>query len=226
MDLTVLKKTWDKMASTRELDENQIREMLGKHTKNLIERIDRNIKIGFVVLFFLILIFSLDDFLLSPLLTKDVSENLAVPHWLLFLSVLSNTLIFTTFIYFVIKYYHVRRSCDITCELKETLVKIIATLKIYQRMFYLALIFISVTMITGFITGVYQDTLANLETQGISFSEVSINQLLILIAIGLIFLLITVGGIFIFLRWGFRRLYGNYITKLKMTLKELEEIDE
>jgi len=226
MDLTVLKKTWDKMASTRELDENQIREMLGKHTKNLIERIDRNIKIGFVVLFFLILIFSLDDFLLSPLLTKDVSENLAVPHWLLFLSVFSNTLIFTTFIYFVIKYYHVRRSCDITCELKETLVKIIATLKIYQRMFYLALIFISVTMITGFITGVYQDTLANLETQGISFSEVSINQLLILIAIGLIFLLITVGGIFIFLRWGFRRLYGNYITKLKMTLKELEEIDE
>jgi hypothetical protein len=226
MDLKDLKKTWDKMASAKELDENQIREMLGKRTKNLIERIDRNIKIGFVVLFFFILIFSLDDFLFSPLLMKGVDENLTVPPWLLFLSVFSNALIFTTFIYFVIKYYRVKRSCDIACDLKETLVKIIDTLKIYQRMFYLALIFISVTMVTGFITGMYQGTLADLERQGIPFSEISINRLLIIIVIGLIFLLITVGGIFIFLRWGFRRLYGNYLAKLKLTLQELEEINE
>jgi hypothetical protein len=226
MDLKDLKKTWDKMASAKELDENQIREMLGKRTKNLIERIDRNIKIGFVVLFFFILIFSLDDFLFSPLLMKGVGENLTVPPWLLFLSVFSNALIFTTFIYFVIKYYRVKRSCDIACDLKETLVKIIDTLKIYQRMFYLALIFISVTMVTGFITGMYQGTLADLERQGIPFSEISINRLLIIIVIGLIFLLITVGGIFIFLRWGFRRLYGNYLAKLKLTLQELEEINE
>ena len=226
MDLKDLKKTWEKMASTKELDENQIRKMLGKRTRNLIERIDRNIKIGFVVLFFIILIFSLDDFLLSPLLARDVNENLTVPHWLLFLSVFSNTLIFTTFIYFVIKYYRVKRSCDIAGNLKETLNKIIDTLKIYQRMFYLALIFISISMVTGFITGVYQNTLADFEQQGIAFSDVSINKLMILIAIGLLFLLITVGGIFIFLRWGFRRLYGNYLAKLKLTLKELEEINE
>ena len=226
MDLKDLKKTWDKMASTRELDEEQIRKMLGKRTKNLIERIDRNIKIGFVLLFFFILIFSLDDFLFSPMLIKGVSQTLTIPNWLLFLSVFSNTLIFTTFIYFVIKYYRVKRSCDIVCDLKETLIKIVDTLSIYQRLFYLALIFISVTMITGFITGMYQGTLADLEKQGIAFSDVSINQLLIIVVIALIFLFITVGGIFIFLRWGFRRLYGNYIAKLKMTLKELEEINE
>jgi len=226
MDLKDLKKTWDKMASTKELDENQIRTMLGKRTKNLIERIDRNIKIGFVVLFFIILIFSLDDFLVSPLLIKGVNENLAIPNWLLFLSVFSNALIFTTFIYFVIQYYRVKRSCDIAGNLKETLIKIINTLKIYQRLFYLALIFFSITMITGFIAGLYQGTLADFEQQGISLSEISVNQLLIIIVIALLFLLITVGGIFFFLRWGFRRLYGNYLTKLKLTLKELEEINE
>lgn len=226
MDLKDLKKTWDKMASTKELDENQLRKMLGKRTGNLIERIDRNIKIGFVVLFFLILIFSLDDFLFSPLLIKGVNENLDIPNWLLFLSVFSNALIFTTFIYFVIQYYRVKRSCDITGNLKETLIKIINTLKIYQRLFYLALIFFSMTMITGFIAGLYQGTLADFEQQGISFSEISVNQLLIIIVIALLFLLITVGGIFFFLRWGFRRLYGNYLTKLKLTLKELEEINE
>ncbi|HKI87491.1 MAG TPA: hypothetical protein VKA38_00595 [Draconibacterium sp.] len=226
MDLKDLKKTWDKMASTEELNENQIREMLGKRTKNLIERIDRNIKIGFVVLFFFILIFSLDDFLFSPLLIKGVSENLAVPHWLLFLSVFSNMLIFTTFIYFVIKYYRVKRNCDIACDLKETLIKIIDTLKFYQRMFYLALIALLVTMGTSFITGMYKGFLNGVEQQGVAFSDIQINQLVLAIFIGLIILVISIGGIFLFLRWGFRRLYGNYLAKLKMTLKELEEINE
>ena len=226
MDLKDLKKTWDKMASDKELDEVQIREMLGKHTKNLIERINRNIRVGFGILFIMMLIFTLDDFLLSPLLIEDINENYTIPNWLLFLGVFSNALIFVTFIYFVIKYYRIKHSFDISQNLKETLIKIIATLKIYQRMFYLALIFISIIMITGFISGVYKGTLANLETQGIALSEVSLNQLLLVILIGFVFLLITVGGIFIFLRWGFRKLYGNYISKLKSTLRELEEINE
>lgn len=226
MDLNDLKKTWEKLASARELDEDQIREMLEKRTKSLIERIDRNIKIGFVVLFVLILIFILDDFLFSPLLMKGIGENLTMPGWILFLSVFGNTLIVATFIYFVIKYYRVKRGCDTACNLKETLIKIIDTLKIYQRLFYLALISISVVMSIAFITGMYQGTLAGFENQNVQFSEIEIDKLVLVVLIGLAILAVTVGGIFIFLRWGFRRLYGNYIHKLKLTLKELEEIDE
>ncbi len=226
MDLKELKKTWDKLSSDKELDEDQIRAMLGKRTKNLIERIDRNIKIGFGVLFVFILVFTLDDFIFSPQMLEEVSENVTVPGWLLFLGVFSNTLIFTTFLFFVIKYYRVKKSCDLVCDIKETLVKIIDTLKIYQRMFYLALIAVTITMATGFITGLYQGSLANFSNRGISASEIQFNQLLLIILIGLLVLSITVGGIFLFLRWGFRRLYGNYILKLKQTLKELEEIDE
>ena len=226
MDLKDLKKTWDKMASSRELDESQLRQMLGKRTSNLIERIDRNIKIGFGIIFIFILLFSLDDFILTPAFMKGVEDNLSIPDWLLFLGVFSNALIFTTFIYFVIKYYKVKRSCDITCELKETLIKIINTLKIYQRMFYLALISVTVTMALGFITGMYQATLGDVEKQGIPFSEIQIDQLMLAVLIGLVILFITVGGVYIFLRWGFRRLYGNYIAKLKSTLTELNEIKE
>lgn len=225
MDLKELKKTWNKLASDKELDEDQIRAMLEKRTKNLIERIDRNIKIGFGVLFVLILIFALDDFLISPEMLLEVSEDLTMPNWLLFLGIFSNALIFTTFLFFVIKYYRVKKSCDVVCDLKETLIKIIDTLKIYQRMFYLALIAITFTMAIGFITGMYQGSLADFSDQGIPFSEIQINQLVLIILIGLLVLTVTVGGIFIFLRWGFRRLYGNYISKLKQTLKELEEID-
>lgn len=226
MELKDLKKTWAKLSSDKELDENQIRAMLSRRTKNLIDRIDRNIKIGFGVLFVLILVFIFDDFLISPKMLDSVSDNLTIPNWLLFLSVFSNFLILTTFLFFVIKYYRVRKSCDMVCDLKETLIKIIDTLKIYQRMFYLALVAITITMAVGFITGLYQGSLADFNRQGIAISEIQINQVFLVIIIGLIVLGITVGGVFLFLRWGFRRLYGNYILKLKQTLKELVEIDE
>ncbi len=224
MELTDLKRTWDKMASNRELDEEQLKAMLSKRTKNVIERIERNIKIGFVALFGLLLLIVLDDYIISPAMLENVS--LEVPRWLMFLGVFSNTLLFTTFIYFVIKYYRVKRSCDVTCDLKDTLRKTVETLSLYQRLFYLALGSLTITMALGFITGLYQESVTELESQNIPFSEIQMDQLLLEILIGLIFLVVAVGGIFVFLRWGFRRLYGNYCHKLNQTLKELNEIDE
>ncbi len=212
------------MASNRELDEEQLKAMLSKRTKNVIERIERNIKIGFVALFGLLLLIVLDDYIISPAMLENVS--LEVPRWLMFLGAFSNTLLFTTFIYFVIKYYRVKRSCDVTCDLKDTLRKTVETLSLYQRLFYLALGSLTITMALGFITGLYQESVTELESQNIPFSEIQMDQLLLEILIGLLFLVVAVGGIFVFLRWGFRRLYGNYCHKLKQTLKELNEIDE
>lgn len=226
MDLQDLKKTWEKLDSGKQLDENQIRAMLEKRTGNLLERIDRNIKIGFVVLFLLILVFALDDYVFSPLLIESVSENIVVPGWLLFLGVFSNMLILTTFIYFVIKYYRVKRSCDVSCDLKETLIKIIDTLKIYRRLFYLALITLLFAMASGLVTGLYKGVAASAEQQGVLFSEIPPDKMLMVMFLGLLVLLVTIGSIFLILRWGFKRLYGNYISKLKRTLRELQEIEE
>ena len=226
MELTDLKNTWNKIASNKELDENQLNMMLSKRTKNLTERIERNIKIGFIVLFAFFLIVILNEYIISSIMLESLYESYSVPNWFLFLSMFSYTLIFTTFIYFVIKYYRVKRSCDVDCNLKNTLAKTINTLKLYQRLFYLALGMLTLTMALGFIAGLYQESLSELEKHGVTFSEIQIDQLLLQIAIGLVFLLVVVGGIFIFLRWGFRRLYGNYYHKLKQTLKELNEIKD
>jgi hypothetical protein len=226
MDLENLKKTWEKLPSEKQLDENQLKQMLGKQTKSLIDRIDRNIKIGLIVLFVLILIFALDDFLLSPLMIESLNENISIPPWLLFLSIFSNALIFTTFIYFAIKYYKVKKACDTVCDLKETLKKIIGTLEIYQTMFYLALATLLVAIGLGFITGMYTGFSDKVRQLGIPLSEVETGGLIATILIGLVILVILVGGVFLFLRWGFRKLYGNYIHELKLTLKELEEINE
>jgi len=223
MELNDLKNTWDKLSANRELDEGQLKDMLGKRTKSLIERIERNIKIGFVILFALFLVLALDEFIVSPMMMEEIS--MTVPNWLIFLGVFSNTLIFTTFIYFVIKYYRVKRSCDASSDLKDTLRKIIDTLNLYQRLFYLALITLTITMALGFITGLYQESIIELEKQGMTFSEIILNQLLLEIAVGAAFIFIVVGGIFVSLRWGFRKLYGNYYHQLKRTLKELKEIE-
>jgi len=78
----------------------------------------------------------------------------------------------------------------------------------------------------GFITGLYQESVAEMEMKGLSFADIQKDQLFLEIVIGLVFLVVAVGGIFVFFRWGFRRLYGKYCQKLKQTLKELNEIDE
>lgn len=226
MDLEILKKTWDKLPSDNQLDEDQLRKMLGKRTRSLMDRIDRNIRIGFGILFVLLLVFALDDYLLSPLMIEQLNENIEIPGWLTFLGVFSNALIFTTFIYFVIKYYRVKKSCDIVCDLKETLIKIIDTLKIYQTMFYLALITMLVAIGSGFVTGMYRGFLETVNENGIELAEIQTNKIVVVVLIGLIVLTILTGAVFIFLRWGFRKLYGNYINKLKLTLQELREIEE
>jgi len=226
MDLENLKKTWNKLPSDNQLDEDQLRKMLGKRTRNLMDRIDLNIKIGFGVLFVLIAIFALDDYLLSPLMLDKLSENINIPGWLTFLSVFSNALIFTTFIYFVIKYYRVKKSCDTVCDLKVSLIKIIDTLKIYQTLFYLALVALLVAIGSGFVTGMYRGFLDVVNEKGIPLEEIQTNQKIIIVLIGLSILILITGAVFVFLRWGFRKLYGNYIYKLKLTLQELQEIDD
>lgn len=225
MELKDLKKTWEQLSSRKELDEDQLREMLRRRTGNLIDRIDRNIRAGFGILFVLIVLFILDDLVLGPLLIKEVGTDVDIPNWLLFLSIFANALIITTFIYFVVHYYRVKKSCDTSCNLKETLVKIIGTLRIYQRLFYLALFVLSITMILYFISGMFLGAQEELHEKNLLFSDVTLGKWLVLLVVGLVVLGITVGGIYLLLRWGFHRLYGNYISKLKQNLRELNEID-
>lgn len=225
MELKDLKKAWNSVSSEKELDEGQIREMLRKRTSNLIERIDRNIKIGFVLLFALILLFILDDFVFSPQILDSMGNGITIPGWLLFINIFSYALILITFVYFVFQYYNAKKTCDVNCDLRETLKKIIKILQLYQRLFYLALITFSVAVAISFMSGMFMGMEASAADSGMLVSEIPFNQMLIVFVIGLVVLTLLVGGIFLFMRWGFRKLYGNYIHKLKLTLNELNEVD-
>jgi uncharacterized iron-regulated membrane protein len=93
-------------------------------------------------------------------------------------------------------------------------------------MFYLALVTLLFAIGIGFITGMYTGFSDKVKQLGIPISEIETGGLIGTILIGLVILVILVGGVFLFLRWGFRKLYGNYIHELKLTLKELEEIED
>lgn len=226
MDLNALKKTWDKLSTGKELNEAELQEMLKKRTTSLIERIDRNIKIGFVALLALLLLFILDDFWISPETIREHYTDTPIPQWVVFIAVLGNVLICTTFIYFMIKYYLVKKRCNISCNIKNTLQKIIGTLELYQRLFYLALAAVLAGIVSAFISGMFYGLSHNAEINGMQLGEIETSQLLLVIFITLAIIILLGGGVFLFLRWGFLRLYGNYIKKLKTTLKELEEIED
>ena len=61
---------------------------------------------------------------------------------------------------------------------------------------------------------------------GLTIAEIETGQIIMTIVVGLFFLILITGGLFLLFRWGFRRLYGNYLLKLRLTLKELTEIEE
>lgn len=224
MKLNELKKTWDQLSVNKEWDEDQIREMLRHRTGNVIERIERNVRIGFILLFILIVCFILDDYVYSPKLLASMDAEIVIPIWLWLLSLFSNVFIVVTFIYFVIKYYRVKKSCDISCNLRETLVKIIGILNIYKRLFYMALFFFSFSLSVAFLYGMYTGIAIGVEREGMLFSDLPAGRWILAVVTGLSILILLVGGIYMLMRWGFRRLYGNYLMQLKQTLQELNEI--
>ncbi len=227
MKIEDLQKAWVKYSSKDNihLDEKSLEEMLGKRTKSLIERIDRNVKIGFVVLLGLILYNLVDYFVVYPNLTDATGLQIEVPVWIMAIDLLSMLFIILTFIYFAVSYYRVKNQCSDSCSLKDTLIRIIGILKLYKSLFFFALVIILVSTSISFVFGLYYGISVKANEYGLTIAETGGGQLAFTIMFGLVVLILLTGGIFLLFRWGFRKLYGNYLLKLKHTLKELTEIE-
>ena len=225
MDLEKLKSAWDsyssKNASLHQLDEGTIRELLARRTGSLVERIDRNIKIGFGVLFLILVLYVLDDFVIAPRLLNGSD----IPFWILWLDALSILAIAGTFVYFAITYSRQKKQYFSSDDLRLRLVGIINTIDTYRKMFNLALALLLVVTGISFLTGLYMGLeMAALE-KGRTLADLKPWQIARVLLIGAGVLLAIIGGFLWLFRWGFRRLYGNYLKKLKSTLQELDEIE-
>lgn len=224
MDLKDLKSAWNTYSS-QEVDKHRlgketIHELLKNRTITMVDRIDRNIRIGMGVLLVFIAYVLLDDIYLSKVLLKN---PIAYPAWMIPMDVFSNVLIVTTYVFFVLRYLKIKRSFSPDTQLKDLLNGILETLKTYRRMFYLAVAILLINMIVSFSAGLYQGVKYKVGTANGGIESLAPSKILAIVGIGLAILIPMIALTFLFLRWGFNRLYGKYLRSLNGTLKELDE---
>jgi hypothetical protein len=211
MELNELQQAWKKLSSDssvkQDLDEVQIRTLLGKRTRSLMERIDVNIRIGFGIILLFIVGTLLYDFL-------QTTEKPVVPIWLVMIDCIVNLSVISLCVSFIVHYYRIRHQCGKICDIRHTMLKVTGVLTLYQRLFSLALVIILLDSATGFISGFYTSIHTNQTAQGFLFP---------VLVIGMFFLLMLTFLVFLLLRWFFRRMYGYYLDQLRSMLKELDE---
>jgi len=228
MELKDLKSAWDTYSS-QEMDKHRlgkesIHELLKKRTQTLVDRIDRNIRIGMAVLGLYIVYLILDYLFLTAYFSKVIiHEVIEYPKWLEPLDVFSTALIITTYLFFVIRYLKIKSSFSIHLQLKDLLLGIQETLKTYRRMFYLAVVILLINIMVSFIAGVYQGLKFKADSISDGIITLTTSQTLKIVGISLLFIVPMITGSFYALSWGFNKLYGRYLVKLNETLQELDE---
>jgi len=226
MELRDLKKAWNRYSSSdafrHQLGEDAIYNMLKNRTKNLIERIDRNIKVGVGILILLTLFFILDDFFLTPFLAGAIK----VPGWIMVIDGISLFFILVTFFYFNFSYRKIKNDYLHSNDLRIVLQSIIRILYFYRRLFYMAILLLLFVLSVSFVTGLLGGVELKADELGATISDLFSSPVIIHRVIwGIVILVIFISSLFFLFRWGFRKLYGNYISKLKDTLNELDEIE-
>lgn len=217
MNLNELKKAWNKVsvdAANQELSENKIREILGKRTSSLMDRIDKNIRLGLLILFLVIVAMYIWDMTIRS--SNDaVSAHANIPDWVTIMDQGVNLLLILLFVLFFYSYNKVRRQCSTSCNLRQTLTKIIGILSFYRRLFTFALFIFLLSSGTGFIAGYYT---------GVLSYDTGVRMQPLTLLIGIVFLVLLTIALYFLFRFIFRKLYGNYIHQLKDTLAELDEL--
>ncbi|MDD2306578.1 MAG: hypothetical protein PHP53_17880 [Prolixibacteraceae bacterium] len=227
MDIKDLKSAWDTYSS-QEMDKHRlgkesIHELLRNRTQSLVDRIDRNMRIGLGVLLLFIIYLIIDSIFMSDLYSAIGYRDVEYPKWLIPIDVFSTTLIITTYLFFVVRYIKIKRSFSIQLQLKDLLLGIRETLITYRRMFYLAVVIFMINIIVSFIAGVYQGLKFKADAVSDGIINMTTIQTLKIIGVSLLIIVPMIAFSFYILRWGFNKLYGRYLVKLEETLQELDE---
>jgi len=224
MEFKDLKSAWNTYSSQEvdkhHLGKESIHELLRNRTKTLVDRIDRNLRIGMGILLAFIAYIILDDLYLSKILIKGPIQY---PSWIYPLDVFSNTLIVVTYLFFVVRYLKTKRNFSVDLQLKDFLTGILNTLTTYRRLFYLAVIILLINMVVSFTAGLYEGIKLNTGNIPGGMESLTSSKIIMVIAIGLAVLIPLIALTFFTLRWGFNKLYGRYMVSLNDTLKELDE---
>jgi hypothetical protein len=218
MEIKDLKKAWNQISNTsgqEQLTDEKIRQLLSSRTANLMERIDKNIRIGFALLFLIIVAMIIFDFYMVSNQEIGAAGLPGIPRWVTLLDRGTNLFIFILFIVFVIRYRYTRKKCDAACNLRQGLIQVIQVLTTYNRLFVLALVMFLLASASGYVAGYYTGITAGTPSE--FFQPFSI-------IFGIITLILLTGFLFLLIRWIFRKIFGQYLAQLRETLRELDEL--
>jgi hypothetical protein len=224
MEIDDLKKAWNSYSSTEsekhQLEKDSINQMLQTKTKTLVERIDRNIRIGLLILFAYLIYLVLSEMLVNNYIHD---QAIKYPEWMWPIDVFSITLIITTYLFFAIRYLKIKRNFSVDNHLQTFLQAIVDTILLYRRMFYLVIAIMIINITLAFIAGFYQGLMIQNGNTAGNFENFTMSELILLTSFGLLILGLLISVTIFLLRWGFNKLYGRYLHILNDTLKELNE---
>lgn len=230
MELDQLKSAWDKISEQSEkhpeLAEKDIQLMLSKRTKDIYEKIGRNIRVGIVIILAWIAIEILTNFFFSnifeDLLDKPyMTEQLIT--WSYILNIFNYVLILSAISIFWVRYKKLENEASLHTNLAAKIDRLINIVKSYKRMFYMVLGIVILLITVSFSTGFFMEFRYQAMQGDFTLGDFSlIHQIAIIISF------ILVLGIFITIylvlfRLFFKRLYGRYLQKLEQTKAELIE---
>ncbi|MDP4206110.1 MAG: hypothetical protein Q8859_08950 [Bacteroidota bacterium] len=230
MKFDELKSIWEQASQQKsghpDLQKEDILVLLKTRTRSIVEKIDLNIRIGFLILVGMIIYLFIDNFIFTPLLVKRVPESGSYVYALGILDFINYFIAFGFFVYFWVSYRKINPHSINNKNLKEALQSIVRALNIFRRLFYVALLFFLVSLAIGFIAGFITGFRMKLESLGLSLASLSFWRISLALLVGILVLGAISYGVFALINWIFNRLYGQYLHKLKATLKELEETAE
>ncbi|MCL3779956.1 hypothetical protein EMN47_06090 [Prolixibacteraceae bacterium JC049] len=228
MKLEDLKSVWKAAASRdankKSLDSEEIKSMLSKRSMSIIEKINVNVKIGFVIILAIILLMIADNAVMAPVyqswIDNYVNQPIEIPGWIITLSYVQIALAIVGCIYFWVCYNRVNRKNISSENIKQSLKSFIDVFVNLKKLTKVFLLFFAVVLAISMTTGLYIGLQASS-----NMANVTTSSYLMIFGIGAALFSLIVFGVFKVLQLIFRRLFGKYLSKLYAYQEELKDIE-
>lgn len=232
MELDELKSAWNKFASNEEskrtLSIQEVGKMLTTQTRDITQKIGRNIRIGVGIILVWVLFGIIVNIVVSPLLKNVLDKPYMTEkllNWSYFTDICSYVLIFITILIFWIRYSKIEKQIIDDSNLRNTLVRLIGIVTSYKKMFYIVLVILLFYVTVAFSSGFFLETSYQIKESGLNLASLSFKGWLMIITAFSLALGAFLVVFFLLFNFFFKRLYGRYLKKMIETLKELDEVN-
>ncbi len=209
VELDELKSMWQKSAPVfthEDVNQQELAVMIRQRSVSIVERMKRNVFAEIIVSCFCMLLIGY-----IPFIYRNTTISIITVGVLLFIFV-------PYLIYYARKYGELKRFSSYQENMKDSLSKLITQIEHYLRIYFFGSLFL--TPVTVFLSGVV--LLHELKAIGVLlyFDVFNIATLSLLLFAALLATLLS----YPLLKWYIRKLYGKPVEKLKINLKELQQV--